>query len=361
MTEHSKIPLPGQPEADEEASLLERAVRAFDLGKLAPPPVPSSLAPPVIKPAQRNRPVRKAAVEETPAPQHEEIFSALVEAEPEPAPPAPEPVAKAEPEIEPVRFRPVHHAVDRNRLRDQGMIVPEGSVTALLEEFRIVKRQLLLHASELRQQGGGMASQRVLVCSPHPGEGKTYTSVNLALSILTAVTVVVSMRVVGLLLVSALMIIPNAAAQLLAGSFGSAIRLATTLGVLAAVGGVVTSFYAETPFGGTIVLIALAFFVVADMARRLAGHWAHHHAPAERHDHEHGPDCGHQAVPHGDHVDYLHDGHRHAPHDDHYDEHHQDQHNEPGPGAAPPTRAARPSHRGELPAEVGERHTGGAA
>ena len=193
MTEHSKIPLPGQPEADEEASLLERAVRAFDLGKLAPPPVPSSLAPPVIKPAQRNRPVRKAAVEETPAPQHEEIFSALVEAEPEPAPPAPAPApvpaAKAEsepapePEIEPVRFRPVHHAVDRNRLRDQGMIVPEGSVTALLEEFRIVKRQLLLHASELRQQGGGMASQRVLVCSPHPGEGKTYSSVNLALSI----------------------------------------------------------------------------------------------------------------------------------------------------------------------------------
>lgn len=191
--------------------------------------------------------------------------------------------------------------------------------------------------------------------------GLPVTAVNLALSILTAVTVVVSMRVVGLLLVSALMIIPNAAAQLLAGSFGSAIRLATTLGVLAAVGGVVTSFYAETPSGGTIVLIALAFFVVADIARRLAGHWAHYHAPAERHDHEHGPDCGHQAVPHGDHVDYLHDGHRHAPHDDHYDEHHQDQHNDAAPGAAPPTRAARPSHRGELPAEVGERHTDGAA
>lgn len=189
MTEHSKIPLPGQPEADEDASLLERAVRAFDLGKLAPPPVPTSLAPPVIKPAQRNRPASKAGVEEKPAPQHVEIFSSLVEAEPESAlaPPVPAPVIKAEPEpepeIEPVRFRPVHHPVDRQRLRDQGMIVPEGSVTALLEEFRIVKRQLLLHASELRQQGGGMAAQRVLVCSPHPGEGKTYTSVNLALSI----------------------------------------------------------------------------------------------------------------------------------------------------------------------------------
>ncbi len=38
-------------------------------------------------------------------------------------------------------------------------------------------------------------------------------------------------------------------------------------------------------------------------------------------DHRHGPGCGHEAVPHGDHVDYLHDGHRHAAHADHYDEH----------------------------------------
>ena len=45
------------------------------------------------------------------------------------------------------------------------------------------------------------------------------------------------------------------------------------------------------------------------------------HAKAERHLHEHGPDCGHAAIAHGDHVDYLHDGHRHAAHDDHWDEH----------------------------------------
>lgn len=38
-------------------------------------------------------------------------------------------------------------------------------------------------------------------------------------------------------------------------------------------------------------------------------------------EHEHGADCGHEAVEHGDHVDYLHDGHRHAVHGDHYDEH----------------------------------------
>jgi hypothetical protein len=43
------------------------------------------------------------------------------------------------------------------------------------------------------------------------------------------------------------------------------------------------------------------------------------------HDHQHGPGCGHQAVRHGDHVDYLHDGHLHHAHEVdgklHYDEH----------------------------------------
>jgi hypothetical protein len=39
------------------------------------------------------------------------------------------------------------------------------------------------------------------------------------------------------------------------------------------------------------------------------------------HAHDHGPDCGHEAVPHGGHADYVHYGHRHAAHDEHYDEH----------------------------------------
>ncbi|MCT1459693.1 metalloregulator ArsR/SmtB family transcription factor [Aestuariimicrobium sp. p3-SID1156] len=38
-------------------------------------------------------------------------------------------------------------------------------------------------------------------------------------------------------------------------------------------------------------------------------------------EHTHGEHCGHDAIEHGDHVDFLHDGHRHAAHDDHYDEH----------------------------------------
>ncbi len=37
--------------------------------------------------------------------------------------------------------------------------------------------------------------------------------------------------------------------------------------------------------------------------------------------HVHGPGCGHEAVPHGDHVDYLVDGHLHHPHNGHCDNH----------------------------------------
>ena len=37
--------------------------------------------------------------------------------------------------------------------------------------------------------------------------------------------------------------------------------------------------------------------------------------------HQHGAGCGHEAIPHGDHVDYLVDGHLHHPHGDHCDDH----------------------------------------
>ena len=46
-----------------------------------------------------------------------------------------------------------------------------------------------------------------------------------------------------------------------------------------------------------------------------------HTTPIEHTGHVHGDDCGHLAVPHGDHVDYLVDGRLHHPHGDHCDDH----------------------------------------
>lgn len=93
--------------------------------------------------------------------------------------------------------------------------------------------------------------------------GLPVLTLNLLLAVMTAVTVVVSMRVVGLLLISALMIVPIATAQLVAGSFRATVAIGTLIGVAVSLAGVTTSFYADTPSGGTIVLFAIALFLVA--------------------------------------------------------------------------------------------------
>jgi Mrp family chromosome partitioning ATPase len=197
MTEHTKITVPTHDAGEAgSGSLIERAVAAFDLSKLTPPPVPLTLAPPSARLAARQVAPRALAEpqpqrEVQPEPLHLPPLHAAATAAAPPQPvaqqfaqPAAEPAAPAvAPAVASVNFRPVHHPVDRRHLLDQGFIVPEGSVTALLEEFRIVKRKLLLHAKDLARAGQGARAQRVLVCSPHPGEGKTYCAINLALSI----------------------------------------------------------------------------------------------------------------------------------------------------------------------------------
>jgi zinc transport system permease protein len=101
--------------------------------------------------------------------------------------------------------------------------------------------------------------------------GLPVVGLNVVLAVVTAVTVVVSMRVVGLLLISALMIVPVASAQVLARSFRSTLVVAVIVGVVAAVAGVVISYYQDTPSGGTIVLVAIAVFATAVLAGRLQG------------------------------------------------------------------------------------------
>jgi zinc transport system permease protein len=163
---------------------------------------------------------------------------------------------------------------------------------------------------------------------------------NLLVSVMAAVTVTVAMRTVGLLLVSALMVVPVATAQQFTRAFKTTLILAMVLGATASLGGVVISGYVEEAVpGATIVLLALGGFALAwpfGVLLRRRRHLSEpfleatedelaippgHTAVPETHPHEHGPDCGHIAVTHGDHVDYVHDGHRHAPHGGHYDEH----------------------------------------
>ncbi|MFJ3199044.1 metal ABC transporter permease [Streptomyces sp. NPDC086989] len=98
---------------------------------------------------------------------------------------------------------------------------------------------------------------------------------NLLIAVTAAVTVTVAMRIVGLLLVSAMMVIPVAAAQRVTRGFTATLSVAMVIGVLVSLSGTVATFYIDAPSGGTIVLLAIGVFMVmtalsTPLARRRA-------------------------------------------------------------------------------------------
>lgn len=142
MNKHSSIKSAG--------SLLERASEIYDFGAvLRGGPMPA--AP-------------EAAPEPTPAPLVEQSVIA--------------------PHM-PMAARPASSnfaSINRERLAANNFIVPGGPVTGLSEEFRIVKRQLLLAARGGKGVDAIEHGERILICSAHPNEGKTFCAINLALS-----------------------------------------------------------------------------------------------------------------------------------------------------------------------------------
>ncbi|MGK5628490.1 metal ABC transporter permease [Streptomyces sp. URMC 123] len=92
--------------------------------------------------------------------------------------------------------------------------------------------------------------------------GLPVRTLNLLLAVTAAVTVTVAMRVVGLLLVSALMVVPVAAAQQATRGFGATMALSVGIGVTVALAGTTFSFYEDVPPGASIVLLAIAAFAV---------------------------------------------------------------------------------------------------
>ncbi|MCK4910414.1 MAG: metal ABC transporter permease [Thermodesulfovibrionales bacterium] len=87
--------------------------------------------------------------------------------------------------------------------------------------------------------------------------------VNHVLVALAALTVALSLRVVGLLLVGALMSIPVLAAMRFARSFRMVIALSVCLSLASVVSGLVLSYYLDLASGGTIVLVSVGIFIVS--------------------------------------------------------------------------------------------------
>jgi len=95
--------------------------------------------------------------------------------------------------------------------------------------------------------------------------------VNNVLAVLTAVAVVAAMRIVGILLIAAMMVLPVASGQILARSFGSTLKWSIAVSVGSVIAGLAASRFWGTAPGGTIVLIAAAVFAIVSVARRGVG------------------------------------------------------------------------------------------
>ena len=167
MNKHSSIKPP--------ASLLERASELYDFG--------SALRRPGQTPVQPAKPAAEPATEL--AGQPETLAVAPIETAPQPieAVTAAEPASGRAPVFRPMGAR--FAKISRQRLVAQNFIDPDGPVTGLSEEFRIVKRQLLLAARGGKGLDKVEHGERILVCSANPNEGKTYCAINLALSMAT--------------------------------------------------------------------------------------------------------------------------------------------------------------------------------
>ena len=99
--------------------------------------------------------------------------------------------------------------------------------------------------------------------------------INALLAILTALTVVLAMKLVGILLVSALLIIPPVTALQVARSFKLTIFLSALCSAFSVLGGILLALVLNLPSGGVIVLINIALFMIAFAVRKYsprAGH-----------------------------------------------------------------------------------------
>lgn len=101
--------------------------------------------------------------------------------------------------------------------------------------------------------------------------GLPVDKLNLWLAILTALTVALSMRIVGLLLVSAMMVIPVACALQTAKSFAGTIIGGIAYGIIIVSGGLTVSYYADLAPGGTIVLMGTIMFLLVCLKTALFG------------------------------------------------------------------------------------------
>lgn len=101
--------------------------------------------------------------------------------------------------------------------------------------------------------------------------GVNTEGMNILFVLLTALTVVLSMKVVGIMLISALLILPAVTALQVARSFRSTIAVAALVSVVSVISGTLISFSLDLPTGATIVMMNFVLFFMGLFYRRAAG------------------------------------------------------------------------------------------
>ena len=93
--------------------------------------------------------------------------------------------------------------------------------------------------------------------------------INILLTILTSLCVVLSIKIVGIMLVSALLILPSVTALQIAKGFKSVMFIGAIISVISVISGITFSFFLDIPTGATIVMINAIFFGLALLIKKL--------------------------------------------------------------------------------------------
>ena len=99
-------------------------------------------------------------------------------------------------------------------------------------------------------------------------KGIPVRALNYLLMILAAVTISISITVIGVLLISAMMVIPVITAHQFKKSFHTSVALSVIFAVASVWIGLAVAFYANLPAGGTIVLVAITTFIISSLFRK---------------------------------------------------------------------------------------------
>lgn len=93
--------------------------------------------------------------------------------------------------------------------------------------------------------------------------------INLLLTVLTAVTVVLSVKMAGIMLVSALLIFPAVTALQVSKGFKAALGISSLVSLLSVLIGISFSFFLDLPTGATIVMVNAFFFALALVYKKI--------------------------------------------------------------------------------------------